>query len=60
LPAAFGLAGLLHNLVYGVGAHDLVSFAAGILVLWAAALLACYVPVRRALSVDPIATLRTE
>jgi putative ABC transport system permease protein len=60
IPAAFGLAGLLRNLVYGVGAHDLVSFAAGIFVLCAAAMLACYLPVRRALSVDPIVTLRTE
>jgi putative ABC transport system permease protein len=60
IPAAFGLAGLLKNLVYGVGAHDLVSFAAGIFVLCGAAMLACYLPVRRALSVDPIVTLRTE
>jgi putative ABC transport system permease protein len=60
VPAAFGLAGLLANLVFGVGAYDAVSFAAGIGVLCAASMLACYVPVRRALAVDPMVTLRAE
>jgi putative ABC transport system permease protein len=59
VPAAFGLASLLANLLFGVGAYDPVSFAGGVLVLCAAVMFACYVPVRRALAVDPIMTLRT-
>jgi putative ABC transport system permease protein len=59
-PAALGLAGLLENLVFGVGAYAPVSFAAGILLLCVAAMLACYVPVRRALSVDPMVLLRAQ
>jgi putative ABC transport system permease protein len=60
LIAAAGFARLLENLVLGVGAYDPVSFGGGVLALSAAAILACYVPVRRALSVDPVVTLRTE
>ena len=60
VPAALGFATLIENLLFGVGACDPVSFIAGILVLCVAAMLACYVPVRRALAVDPIGTLRAE
>jgi putative ABC transport system permease protein len=60
VPAALGLASLLQNLVFGVGAYDPVSFISGILLLAVAAFAACYLPVRRALSVDPIVTLRAE
>jgi ABC-type antimicrobial peptide transport system permease subunit len=60
MGASFGLAYVLQRLVFGVGAYDPLSFAGGTLLLGAAALLACYVPVRQALNMDPVTTLRTE
>jgi putative ABC transport system permease protein len=62
--AALGLAGaaamarLLSSLLYGVSAIDVPTFAAAGLGLSAAAILACYVPARRASRVDPVVTLR--
>ncbi len=66
LGAAAGLAGaywgtrMLGDLLYGVTPLDLPSFAVGAGVLFAAAVLACLVPMRRAVRVDPIAAIRTE
>jgi ABC-type antimicrobial peptide transport system permease subunit len=58
--ATLGLARLLSGLLFGVGAFDLAAFAAGVAVLCIAALLACWVPVWRAISVNPVVTLRQE
>ncbi len=61
---ALGLAGAalltrtLAGLVYGVGTLDPLTFAAVPLLLAVVALAACFVPARRAASVDPITTLR--
>jgi len=43
-----------------VGPMDLATFGAVPLLMLAAALLACYVPARRATRVDPIVALRTD
>ena len=51
---------LLESMLYGVGRTDLASFAIGVLVLVATALLACLVPVRRAVGVDPLTAIRAE
>jgi len=60
LPATLALARLLANVVFGVNEYDPATFGAGLIVLAAAAMLACYIPARRATRVDPMVTLRAE
>jgi ABC-type antimicrobial peptide transport system permease subunit len=50
----------LDSLLYGVGALDLATFLAMSMAMIAVALLASYLPARRASSVDPIEALRTD
>jgi putative ABC transport system permease protein len=60
LAAALGLTRLLASMLYGVPAHDPLTFGAVALLLVGVAFLACYLPARRAARIDAMVALKSE
>jgi putative ABC transport system permease protein len=60
IAIAMGLTHFLSSMLFGITATDPVSFAAVIVMLLLVVVMACYVPARRAMRVDPMIALRHE
>jgi len=58
--AALGLTRWMNSLLFGVRTYDPLTFSLVALTLLLVALLACYLPARRAMAVDPMMALRYE
>jgi putative ABC transport system permease protein len=60
LAAALALSGLMKSMLFGIGPRDFLTFVAAPAVFVAVALVAAYVPARRAARVSPMEALRAE
>jgi putative ABC transport system permease protein len=60
LCASLAPAPIISSLLFGVHATDPLAFSLAVLALIFAALLACYVPARRAIAVDPVSAIRAD
>jgi ABC-type antimicrobial peptide transport system permease subunit len=60
LPMALAAARLATSMLYGVRPYDMATFSIVPVVLWVVALMACWIPSRRASRVDPMVALRVD
>jgi putative ABC transport system permease protein len=60
LLGSYGVGRLMKSTLYGIGSIDPLAFSAVAAILLLSALIACYVPARRATHVDPMAALRDQ
>jgi putative ABC transport system permease protein len=60
LLGAYGIGKLMKSALYGIGSIDPIAFSAVAAILLLSALIACYIPARRATHVDPMAALRDQ
>ena len=60
IAAALGLTRLMSSMLFGVNPTDFATFAVVVLTLSSIAMLACYLPARRAMRIDPLIALRDE
>src|SRR5580704_12045205 len=60
LLGSYGVGTLMKSMLYGIGSIDAVAFSAVAAILLFSALIACYIPARRATHVDPMAALRDQ
>jgi ABC-type antimicrobial peptide transport system permease subunit len=60
LPLGVGAGHLLRSILFGLGPNDPLTFAAALCGMFVVALLASYIPARRATKVDPMVALRYE
>ena len=60
LAGAAGLTRLMASMLFGVSSTDVATFAGAAVALFGLTMLACYMPARRAVRIDPMAALRSE